>query len=71
LECIEPPPKDSQNLRIPSTLSVMRFTMRGEMQRLETPSLEAFARTSLIVCGTTKTPMHYGQTFVGSMRNQE
>jgi hypothetical protein len=30
------------------------------MQRLETPSLEAFARTSLTVCGTTKTPMHYG-----------
>jgi hypothetical protein len=30
--------------------------------------LEAFARTSLTVCGTTKTPMHYGRTFVHSMR---
>jgi hypothetical protein len=38
------------------------------MQRRETPSLEAFARTSLTMCGTTKTPMHYGWTFVRSMR---
>ena len=35
-------------------------TTRSGMQRLETPSLEAFARMFLTVCGTTKTPMHYG-----------
>ena len=38
------------------------------MQRLETPYLEVFARISLTVCGTTKTHMHYGRTFVRSMR---
>ena len=30
--------------------------------------LEAFARMSLTVCRTTKMPMHYGRTFVCSMR---
>ena len=29
---------------------------------------KAFARMSLTVCDTTKTPIHYGQTFVRSMR---
>ena len=38
------------------------------MQRLETPSLEAFAKMCLIVCGTIRMPMHYGRTFVCSMR---
>jgi hypothetical protein len=42
-------------------LLVMRQTTRSEMQRLETPSLEVFARMSLIVYGTTKMPMNYGQ----------
>ena len=60
--------KASQNLRIPPTFKAMRLTTRSGMQRLETPSLEAFARIYLTVCGTTQTPMHYGQTFVRSMR---
>jgi hypothetical protein len=47
---------------------VMRFTTRNGMQRLETPFLEAFVRMSLTVCRTTKTPIHYGRTFVHSMR---
>jgi hypothetical protein len=68
VESIKMPPKALQNLRIPLPLSVMRFTTRSEMQRLETPSLEAFVRTSLTVCRTTKTPMHYGWTFMCSMR---
>ena len=42
--------------------------MRSGMQRPKTPSLEAFARMSLIVFGTIKTPMHYGRTFMRSMR---
>ena len=57
-----------QNLRIPQTFKAMRLTTRSRMQRLETPFLEAFARMSLTMCGTTKTPIHYGQTFVRSMR---
>ena len=68
LECLELPHKVSQNLRIPLTFKVMRFTTRSGMQRLETPFLEAFARMSLTVCGTTKMPIHYGRTFVRSMR---
>ena len=31
-------------------------------------SLEAFGRIFLTVCETTKTPMHYGRTFVCFMR---
>ena len=58
----------ASHLRIPSTFKVMRFTTRSGMQRLETLFLEAFARISLTMCGTTKTPIHYGQTFVCSMR---
>ena len=58
----------SKKLRTLPTLKVMRFTMRSGMQRLETPFLEAFARTSLTMCGTTKTPIHYSRTFVRSMR---
>ena len=38
------------------------------MQRLETLSLEAFAKMCLTGWGTTKTPMHYGRIFVCSMR---
>ena len=57
-----PTPKD------PANLKVMRFTTRSGIQGLETLFLEAFARMSLTVCGTTKTPMYYGQTFVRSMR---
>ena len=57
-----------QNLRIPQTFKAMRLTTRSRMQRLETPFLEAFARIFLTVCGTTKTLMHYGRTFVRSMR---
>ena len=57
-----PTPKD------PANLKVMRFTTRSGMQRLETLSLEAFARMSLTMCGTTKTPIHYGRTFVHSMK---
>ena len=68
LECLEPPHKASQNLRIPPTFKVMRFTTRSGMQRLETPFLEAFTRMSLTVCGTTKTPMLYSVIFVRSMR---
>ena len=45
--------------------------MKNGMQRLETPSLEAFTKMCLIVCGTTRTPMHYGWTFVRSMREQK
>ena len=52
LECLEPPHKVSQNLRIPLTFKVMRFTMRSGMLRLETLFLEAFARMSLTMCGT-------------------
>ena len=59
-----PKPKD-----LP-TFMTMRLTTRSGMQRLETPSLEAFARMFLTVCRTTKTPMHYGRTFVRSMREQ-
>ena len=68
LEFLEPPHKASQNLRIPPTFKVMRFAMRNRIQRLETLFLEVFASMSLTVCGTTKTPMHYGRTFVRSMR---
>ena len=68
LECLEPPHKVSQHLGIPLTFKVMRFIMRSEMQRLETLFLEAFARISLTMCGTTRTPIHYSQTFVRSMR---
>ena len=57
-----PKPKD------PATFKVLRFTTRSGMRRLETPFLEAFVRMFLTVCGTTKTPIHYGQTFVRSMR---
>ena len=35
--------------------------MRNRMQRLETPSLEAFAKICLSMCGTIRTPMHYGR----------
>ena len=38
--------------------------------KARTPSLEAFAKMFLTVCGTTRTPMHYGRTFVRSMREQ-
>ena len=68
LEFLEAPHKASQNLRISPTFKAMRLIMRSEMQRLETPSLEAFVRMSLTMCGTTKRPMHYGQTSVHSMR---
>ena len=57
-----PKPKD------PATFKVLRFTTRSGMRRLETPFLEAFVRMSLTVCGTTKMSMHYGRTFVRSMR---
>ena len=60
--------KAFQNLRIPLTFKAMRLTTRSGMQRLETPSLEAFARMFLTVCGTTKTAMHYGRIFVHFMR---
>ena len=36
--------------------------------KARTPFLEAFAKMSLTVCGTTKTSIHYGWTFVRSMR---
>ena len=68
LDVLEPPHKASQNLRIPPTFKVMRFTTRSGMQRLETPFLEAFTRISLTMCGTTKTPIHYDRTFVRSIR---
>ena len=68
LEFLELPRKASQNLRILPTFKAMRLTTRNVIQRLETPSLEAFARMSLTVCGTTKTPIHYDRTFVRSMR---
>jgi hypothetical protein len=42
--------------------------MRSGMQRPKILSLEAFARMSLTVSETTKTPMHYGRIFVRSMR---
>ena len=67
LECLEPPHKVSQHLEIPLTFKVMMFTMRSGMQRIETLFLEAFARMSLTMCGTTKTPIHYGRIFVRSM----
>ena len=38
--------------------------------KARTPSLEAFAKMFLTVCGTTRTPMHYGQTFMRFMREQ-
>ena len=60
----------SQNLRIPHTFKAMKLIMRNGMQRLETPSLEAFAKIFLTVCGTKRTPMHYDQIFVRSMREQ-
>ena len=52
----------------PKPKEVMSLTTRSGMQRLETLSLEAFVRMSLTMCGTTKTPIHYGQIFVRSMR---
>ena len=57
-----PKPKDPANLQGDG------LTTRSGMQRLETLYLEAFARMSLTVCGTTKMPMHYGRTFVRSLR---
>ena len=71
LECLEPPHKIFQHLGILLTFTVMRFTTRSGMQRLETLSLEAFARMSLTVCGTTKTLIHYGRIFVCSMRENK
>jgi hypothetical protein len=40
----------------PSNIVGDGFITRSGMQRLEMPSLEAFERTSLTVCETTKTP---------------
>ena len=49
LEFLEPPHKAFQNLRIPHTFKAMKSIMRNRMQRLETPSLEAFAKMCLTV----------------------
>jgi hypothetical protein len=58
-----PLPKDPKK----SYYQVSKNTRSG-MQRPKTPSLEAFARMFLTMCETTRTPMHYGWTFVCSMR---
>ena len=60
----------SQNLRMLHTYKEMRWIMRNGMQRLKTPSLEAFAKICLTESGATKTSMHYGWIFMRSMREQ-
>jgi hypothetical protein len=60
--------KGYHNLRIPFTMLVTRSTTRNEMQRLGMPYLEAFVRMFLTGCATTRMLMHYGRTFVCSMR---
>ena len=56
-----PKPKDPANLQ-GDEVNYKKWNAR------ETPSLEAFARMSLTMCGTTNMPMHYGWTIVRSMR---
>ena len=46
---IELPLKASENLRMLLTFKAMRLTMKNGMQRLKTPSLEAFAKMCLTV----------------------
>ena len=52
----------------PANLQGDEVNYKNGMQRLETPSLEAFAKMFSTMCGTTRTFMHYGWTFVRSMR---
>ena len=47
VEILKATHKASQNLRIPHTFKAMKSIMRNGMQRLETPSLEAFAKMCL------------------------
>ena len=56
-----PKPKDPANLQ-GDEVNYKKWNAR------ETPSLEAFARMFLIMCGTTKMSILYGRTFVRSMR---
>ena len=44
LEYLEPPHKASQNLGMLLIYKAMRLIMKNGMQRLATPSLEAFAK---------------------------
>jgi len=57
-----PKPKDPKNL----TLSEQDHEKWNA--KAKTPSLEAFARMTLTMCETTRTPMHYGRAFMRSMR---
>ena len=57
-----PKPKDPANLQ-GDEVHYEKWNAKAR-----TPFLEAFAKMSLTVCGTTKTPIHYGETFVHSMK---
>ena len=57
-----PKPKDFINL-IGDEANYEKWNAKAKA-----PSLEAFARMSSTVSGTTKNSMHYGRTFVLSMR---
>jgi len=57
LECLEPPHKDFQNLRILQTLLVMRFTMRSGMSsaRQKTLGKDVFVESFFAECYTRRT----------------
>ena len=57
-----PKPKDPTNLQ-GNEVNYEKWNAKAR-----NTSLEAFARIFLTVCGITKTPMHYGWTFMHSMR---